>query len=681
MNTAQRIAPQRLDPGAHGDKGEIDFGQLLELMWRGKWRIGVCVMLGFLAAFAYINFVATPRYTAYATVALENREQNVSGLEGVVSSLGGDFATINTEIYVLKARGLVAKLVDKLGLENDPEFNYTLRTPNSWSPGAIIGSATGALRELIAGPPDAFVMDPAAQAKMVYDLTVDAVAASIRISNVEYSYVYQIAVETTDPAKSARIANTLAELYILQQLELKFEATEQATVWLAERVAELKSELESAQNAVKSFNASAELISPELLESLNRQVKVFRDQLTDMEQQERRLETQLAATLSTGGTSEQARIALDRQLVQTVNRKAALENTIADLEGRIAVQSADLLKLEQLEREADAIGALYESFLNRLKETEVQVGIQTADSRILSEAPLPISPSKPRGRLITMASLFLGFIAGGGLVLLRELRQNNFRSAKELEATTGFSVIGRIPKVAFTRRRKMLEHILAKSTSALSEAVRNLRTSILLSNVDRPPQIIMVASTVPGEGKTTLSLALAHSLAGLGRRILLVEGDIRRHTLQQYFDVEGREGLLGVVAGEIAFEDAVHSSDKVGIDVLFSERSAINATDFFSSEHFAQFLDEMRNRYDYIVIDTPPVMVVPDARVIGQQADTVIYNVHWGKTPRQLVLQGLDAFDSVNVKVSGLVLTHIDAKEAQRYGENYVTYGYKYYRS
>jgi len=376
---------------------------------------------------------------------------------------------------------------------------------------------------------------------------------------------------------------------------------------------------------------------------------------------------------------------LDRAQIEATRAKAqteALNASVADLETQVERQSIELLKLEQLEREAGASRQIYEYFLGRLKETSVQQGVHTADSRILSRAVLPTRPSAPRKATIVMSVTFVGFMLGCALVLMNEARQTGFRSSQELEQATGITVFAQIPKAPFTRRKRILNYLANKPTSAMVEAVRNLRTSVLLSNMDNPPQVIMMTSSLPGEGKTTQSLALAQSFAGMEKQVLLIEGDIRRRTLREYFKAKTAGGLISVVAGETTLAEAVHHSEALNIDVLMGEGTKINAADFFTSDAFQDFLRQAREIYDFIIIDTPPVLAVPDARVIGPLADVILYVVHWDSTTQRQVRQGLHAFATVNVPVTGLVLSQINQKRQKSYGygDGYGAYAKGYYK-
>ncbi|MFK7837594.1 MAG: GumC family protein [Sulfitobacter sp.] len=676
---------------------EIDLAQVAGTLWRGKFFILLTALIGLLIGGWYAYFQAVPVYTSSATVALESRQEQVVDIESVVTGLSGDQATINTEVEVIRSRGLIEKLVMQLDLLEDPEFNLKLQPEARFSVGATVDFIRSFL-----STPEPISEEPSDRREL--DAVIDKVLTKVNVANIRQSYVFRITATTEQPRKSAAIANALAELYILEQLETKFRATEQATTWLTDRVAELQVQLEAAEAEVKDFNSSAQLVSPEALAGLNRQIKDLRDRLRETESNKTNLEARLAelrAAQSLDDIQEAAGIASDptlSRLVQLMNNadnpdraafdarfeqmitRAQLEvaradqqidalgGTITEQEQQIVDQSADLVKLEQLQREAEASRLIYEFFLGRLKETSVQEGIQQADSRMLSQAVVPLVPSAPRKSLILAFSLMLGTMFGTGIILAREFSQTTFRDASELEARTGYTVIGQVPAIPARRRKNVLKYLTDKPTSAAAEAIRNLRTSVLLSDIDNPPQVIMSTSSIPQEGKTTQSLALTQNLTGLGKKVLLIEGDIRRRVFTQYFDVAERAGLLAVLSGDRTLAEAALHIPELSADILVGEKAKTNAADIFSSGRFAAFLDEARALYDYIIIDTPPVLAVPDARIVGQSVDAIIYTVKWDSTTHRQVREGLRSFEDVNIRVNGLVLGQISARGMKRYG-------------
>ncbi len=704
--SAQRTAVQ--------DDGDIDILQVLGTLRRGKWRIMVYTFLAAALGVYYALWMTTPVYTAASNVALNQRNADVVDLASPLAALdGSDWYAINTEVETLQSRDLAEKLVKHLGLMEDPIFNYTLRPPQeeSFSIGKLIRKGVKLIKP---SNPEAAVKAPPTEADVFQDV-VDAVMGSISASNLNESYVFEIQVTTENPQASMRVANGMAEVYIEDQIAVKYEATEQATAWLTSRVAELEAELETTENAVKIFNAETDLVGPETLEALNRQLKDRRDRVIASQTQAEQLETRVTALLAANQAGDRAEMTavsddqilkqllprlsdvgaqetfdrrfgqiLDRAQIDATRAKVqteALNASVVDLEAQVESQSAELLKLEQLEREAGASRQIYEYFLGRLKETSVQQGVHSADSRILSRAVLPVRPSAPRKSVIVISATLVGLLIGCFLVLIYEMRQTGFRSAQELEQATGITVFAQIPKAPFSRRKRILNYLATKPTSAMVEAVRNLRTSVLLSNIDTPPQVIMLTSSLPGEGKTTQSLALAQSFAGMEKEVLLVEGDIRRRTFQEYFNLKGHPGLMTAVAGDRPLDDIVFHSEDLGVDILIGEKTTVNAADFFSSGRFRTFLSQLRSRYDVIIIDTPPVLVVPDARVIGPLADAVIYSIHWNKTTRAQLEEGVHSLQSVDIKISGLSLNQIDMRKAQSYGGKYSElYGYNYGR-
>jgi succinoglycan biosynthesis transport protein ExoP len=358
-------------------------------------------------------------------------------------------------------------------------------------------------------------------------------------------------------------------------------------------------------------------------------------------------------------------------------------NTIT---ARFEQQSQALSEVEQTELDTDATRVLYETFLTRLKETTVQIGTYQAESRLLSEA-IPGNQVAPRKSILLTMAILLGFVLGAAIVLIREAKQNTFRSSSDLEYRTGRTVLGQVPRIPARTRPGTITYIEEKPTSAVAEAIRNLRTSILMSSVDKPSKVIVSTSSIPGEGKTTLAIALALNLAGLDKRVVLVEGDIRRRKFPDYFpEARTHAGVLSVISGETSLSKAIWTHPTANFDVLMGEHSDVNAADVLSSKGFARLISYLREKYDYVIIDTPPVLVVPDARIISTLADAILYTVRWDSTTRHQVEDGLKQFSSVKIPVTGLVLSQVDVKGMRRYGYSgqhgaYSRYGRGYYDS
>jgi polysaccharide biosynthesis transport protein len=686
------------------DADEIDLLALVRTLWRSKgWiALSAIIAVGFGANYAYR--VAVPTFEATAQMALQIQQEEVVSLEAVLSGFDGDWFAKNTEMDVIRSRELISQLVDRLDLMQDPEFNAMLGVEED---GFAMPDLVGLVRSYIA-PAAAEDAAEVPSERKIRDNVISSVRSAISTESNEDSYTFEISVTTGDPDKSALIANTLAQVYKDDQVAQKVQATENAAIWLSGRVSELQAELEERQRQITTLRTERSLISTESLESLNMRsvdlqqtLQAAESELSDAMARTAAMDAVLTAdSVAKAGAVQDiqlsgileaiargdagAQVRFDRRFeslrleaqadsVRLADQVSQLQTDAGRLGQQFEEQSSALANLQELERETEATRVLYETFLTRLKETTVQEGVHQADSRILSEATIGelIAPRKSR---ILALSLILGLMAGAALVLMREYLQNTYRTAEELEKGTGLTVLGQIPTIPARGRAQTIKYLADKPTSAASEAIRNLRTSILLSNVDNPPKVIMSTSSVPGEGKTTLAIALAQNLAGLSKKVILIEGDIRRRTFGEYFP-EAREkgGLLSVISGKMPLEQAVWQHPDVKIDILMGERSSINAADVFSSEAFQRLIENIRDVYDYVIIDTPPVLVVPDSRVIGQWVDAVIYSVKWDRTKRSQVEEGLRQFHSVHVRVTGLLLSQINPAGMKRYG-----YGDKY---
>lgn len=440
--------------GRDAQSDDIELSAIFGTIWRDRYLVCLIAALAVLAGGYYAYILAEPRFRATAVVILQTRQDPVIDLQGVVGGLTGDTVEVNSEVEVLQARGLMERVVDRLNLTNDAEFNAALR-PETWLDRALA----------MAGFSLGFGLDrrPSLPAR-VRDATVSALIERVSIENVPNSLVFNVTVETGNADKSALLADTIVELYILNQLEVKFEATEQAKVWLTDRVTDLQRELELAEASVSAFNATTDLVSVEALRGLDRQLKEQRDRIAGLEVSRAQARAQLvllgtAATradraavagdaqlsnmlLQAGADAEVGR-AFDARFQQLFNRVelealrleqqiSILQSAEAILKEQIESQSEDLITLQQLTREAEATRLLYEYFLTRLKETSAQQGIQQADSRILSNAVVPNSAASPRKSLILGMSGVLGLMVGVCIVLWREAAKRGFRSARDV---------------------------------------------------------------------------------------------------------------------------------------------------------------------------------------------------------------------------------------------------------
>ena len=355
----------------------------------------------------------------------------------------------------------------------------------------------------------------------------------------------------------------------------------------------------------------------------------------------------------------------------------------------VLAQARSEIRLRQLEREAEASRALYETFLGRLQETQEQQSLQNADARVLSRAEPPTAPDAAGRARIVLAAAFGGALLGAGVIFLLDRLNNTFRSVGELEASTGLPVLASIPSLGTRKKRPyILDFIRSRPNSSLAEATRNLRTSILFSDVKTPPRVVMFTSAVPGEGKSTTSLLVALTSSQMGKSAIVVDCDLRLPTIAESFGTDdASHGLLSVLAGETALDKAIHRDPHSTLHALTTRpaevRGRVIAADILASEQFRRLVRELREKYDLVILDSPPTLAVTDARIVAALADTVVFAVRSGQTPRDETLAGLRELQSVRAPIAGVVLTMVDEKRGGLYG--YRSYGYRggstrYYR-
>lgn len=673
MPTSARLpGAAKLNKVSKRSEDHVDTAKLGRALWRGKWLI-TAVSLAFVGMCAfYVYRIAQPIYQASVVVIMETSAESIVDFEGLATGFTNDTSVINSEVEVLRSRSLMALVAQRLDLLNDAEFN-----------------------------PSGDVTDTA------FDQTIDTLLTHIEVYNVPKSLVFRITASSVDPAKAALIADTFAQQYVLNQIDTKYQATEQATTWLTGRVGELQTDLELAETQVRDFTARTDLIDVETLAAMERQLKDSRDRVQAaevlvLETSDQLDELHLADTLQAKvaaaqdptlaraqGNADLFNARYDRVLERAnsdVTRSAAQleslrEATIA-LEARIETQSRDLITLQQLNREAEASRLLYEYFLNRLKETSSQQGMHTADSRVLSNAVLPLEPNSPKTSMLLALSSVLGALVGVGTVVILELRQTAFRTAKELEAMLGVPVLGELPVQKKASRGHVVKQVGDTPLSLAGEAVRGLKTALTLSDLDKPPQVIMVTSSVPGEGKTTSSFLLAQSYAQMGKRVLLLETDLRRQVFSHYLDVMPNQGLVDLLQHDLSLHDVAVHDPATGADVVVAGQGAEKAVEMFASDRFAAFVRQLRDQYHVIIFDTPPCLLVSETRTIGRYADALLYLVRWNRTRQAEVEAGLETLANAGLDVTGLALTLVDPARAQSYADSaaaYSRYAHQYY--
>ncbi len=734
------------DPVSPQADGEfIDLGSLITVLRRRMWTLISSGVLVFLTV-ALVTLQLTPRYTAVAQVAIEVRQSQIMDFEAVMSGLPPDSAAVDTEVEILRSRQLASAVVDRLGLVNYPEFNAHLREPG------LLARTRNLLRGLVSALVPSNRLPAGDADEAARDGVVSALLEATSVRRAGLTYVINIIATSESPTLARDIANAYADQYIVSQLEAKYEATERANEWLNSRVDILRDQVRTREAAVAQFRNEAGLLDAEgatlteqQITDVSAQLVLQRAQLAEADARLRNLRQQLDRGASADSISEVLRSDVIRDLrsqqaeisrrrgelssrygprhpeILTVERELAdvasqidleiqrivnnldndvdvarervrsLESSLAILRDELAENYSALVRLRELEREADASRTLFESILARFQQTSEQQSLTESDTRIVSAAAQPRQPSSPNVMLNLALGLVFGGLVGIGLVVLLEVFDNGLHSGAEVENRLGQVHITSIPRIQnglfpslASKQVSPVKYISDKPLSSFAESFRNIRSAIRLNAMDAPIKTVAVTSAVPGEGKTTVTACLGQIAALADSRVLVIDCDLRRRLLTLEVVPDADVGLLQVLSGDSSLPGAIRHIDATGLDVLPLSASQFTPKDVFGSSAFAELLATVRNQYDLVLLDTAPILAVADTAAIVSQVDATICTVRWRKTPLSLSRMALSALDAAKAKMLGIVLNNVDLKAQARYGYGGGYYGYyqayqKYY--
>ncbi len=721
--------------------GEVDLRETLRKIWRRKGVIfGTAILLTSLAGI--VVFQLTPRYTAETVLMIEPRQSKVIDIKAVLEGLPADTETITSEIEVIRSRGLAGKVIDRLGLDREPEFNETLRPPGWFDElTEALGIPVQEGLAILRGARNDEDLSDEEMRERERVRVIDTFLENLNVAPKGRSRIIKVAFTSESPRTAAKVANVLADLYIVEQLEAKFEATKRAAAWLNDRLASSRETVEASEKAVEAFRRKSGLLESKGTTITSQQASELNTQLilatAERAGAEARLQQINKLMSSVDGVESVAEV-LDSLLIQRLReqeaevereaaelfteygerhpkminvraemrdlqakikaevskiikglennagvaraREASLARSLKQLKGRVAESNKAEVRLRALEREAQANRLLLETMLSRFKETQVQENLQAQqpDARIISRADVPELPSFPKKKLILALTLVGSLFVGLMLVFAIEQLDSGFRSGEQIEQLTGVPVLGLVPKRNWLKEFGTTpeNHILEQPISAFAESMRTLHTSIVLSQVDQPPKCILFASTQPEEGKTTIAVCLARMLARSGKKVLLIDADLRRPGIHQILRMPVMPGLVDLLWGNATREEVIRTDRASGAYVITAGQLTANAANILSSEQMKALLVEFGLAYDMVILDSPPLLAVSDARVLAGQVDQTVFVVRWAETRRERVCNALKQLTSSGAKLAGVVLSMVDVRKHARYG--YGDSGYYY---
>jgi capsular exopolysaccharide synthesis family protein len=671
-----------------------------------------CVMALTIAALA----VVTPRYKATTIVLVEGSRPPLVKPDSIMPGPPTDPEIVSSEIQVLLSRDLVGAIARELELMHTPEFD-----PNRYGPLRVAAldalSFVGRLAPDLAARFRAVLERPALVGPAYENAAINLIERNLSASAIGRSRAINVTFSSISPVTAEEFVSTLTRRYIENQELLKQTATEDANRRVTEKLSSLQQAAADTAQRVATFRAESNLTQGRDSTLIRQQISETSTELTAaitgrIAAQSRLHEIERAARDPTNDASaqvldshviqelliHQAKLAGDiarlsqtlgqgnpvlvmaraqadnvmrrvqveagkiaagvrGEFVAAVEREHSLSAQLDKLKKEMARVQEDEVHLGQLEQNADAAKNVYELFLNRAKETAADRAMQLPDARIISHATEPLRPYFPNLKLALPIGAIVAMVLALLAILLMEARERGIRSQSEAGRVMGVPTLGAIPKFGGLPD--------ADPYSMIGAAVSDLYMRIALG---RSGKCVLVASALPREGKTTMALCLARMAGRSGKAAVLIDCDLRRSDLRARLSLRDSAGLSDVLKGGISIDDVMVR------DVLVSEicivpcgRPAENPAGLLSSRAMQQLLDDLRQRFDLIVIDTAPIMAAPETMSLAAAADETLLFVKWSGTPRATAVAACRKLRNIGVKVAGVVLTMVDVKRISKY--------------
>lgn len=706
----------------------IDFVEYWRSILKRKWQI-VGLAVGVALIVAMVVYSMRPVYRSTTTLLIEFGKAKVISIEEVYSGTSANREFLQTQVEILKSRELAKKVIVNLALSKHPDFDPTVRQPSvlgfdwhNWVPSSWLGE-----------PPE-----------LSEDRIIEAVEnrflAELEVQPIRNTQLIKVSFESYDKELAAKVANTVADLYIESDLEAKVQMTQKASGWLTERLSGLRKKLEDSEKALQQYREREHIvdIKGESMSSVGRQLEEFTTGLVaarqrrseaenaynqvqqavkhrqsldalpailkhpqyatfkDKEAEASRKYAELSQRygkehpklLAAEAELRSAQDALKRQVdvvVASVTHEyevaraneQALERGLGQAKADVQGLNRKGYELGVLEREVSANRQLYDMFLNRFKQTDVSPDMQSTIARVVDPAIVANSPAKPQKTRIIGIALVVGLFIGILMALLLDRLDNTFKTSQDVEARLGLPVLGVGQLIKDTSKVKPQRIFIDDNQSGFAESIRTIRTAVMLSALDAPKKILMVTSSVPEEGKTTIAINLAVALSHV-KRVLLIDADMRRPSLGKSlgFPLDA-PGLSHFAAGSAPISKCIYPFEGTNLHIMPSGVVPPNPLELLMSHRFREVLEMLSNTFDYVVIDSAPVHLVSDALILAHLVNEVVFVTKADSTPFQVARNGIRRLQGAGGNVLGVVLNQLDMVKAEKYYGDYGGYGYK----
>jgi capsular exopolysaccharide synthesis family protein len=706
-------------------EGEVHLSDYVRVLYKRRWPALTMFLVVFVSTCIF-TFTATPIYNARVQILIEKEASNVVTFKEAVeqNQVADDY--YQTQYKILQSRALARRTLDALQLWHNSQFDST-DSGSKTARGTMAGMFSSSKdTDKLAEPPGP--EETRAQSRAIDQFLKDLVVSPIRNSRlVDVTY------ESPDAQLAARVANGIAKAYIEQNLEFKYLSSKEASDWLAKQLGEQRRQVESSEQALQKYRESSndavsledrQNIVVQRLADLNQAVtraKMERiekestyNQIRAMQNDRAALDTFPAILANSFIQQQKSELAeLQRQQAQLAEKlgpnhpdmvkvASAIRTAEAKIQGEVGkvvqamqndyqrsvinerslAQALEQQKREALElnrkgseygvlsRDATSNRQIFESLMQRTKETAISGELRTSNIRIVDTAETPRRPSSPNTRNNLLIGLVTGTILGVGLAFFFEYLDNRIKSPEELTRHLGMPFLGMIP--ALFDHNASAPLISTAVPANFSESFRTLRTSILFSTAEEGLRSLVVTSTGPGEGKTLVATNLAVGLAQAGMRVLLIDADMRRPRVHMVFDKSRQPGLSNVLVGTAKFSETVHATTVPGLWMVSAGAYPPNPSELLGSKRFADLVASLGAHFDWAIIDTPPVMAVTDSSIVAHLTTGVVFVVGAEMTSRYAAQRAVEQLGRGHAKFLGAVLNRVDLQHnAYYYAEYY----------
>ncbi len=646
----------------------------------------------------------------------------------------------NTQYSILRSRGLARRVVRRLQLQNHPLFNGS--APKRQGIGMMIADArrkiSSTLQSIMHRQAAAPVEPPSPDEEAAESGIISQFLGGVRIVPEQKTRLVEIVYESPDPQFAALAANTLAEEYTAQNLELRLATYQKNLRWLSEEVAKQEKKVTDAEAAMTQYRTDQNALSLgdrqnitiARLNALNETVTRQRTGRLQKEATYNQLKSvdpasdaadSFPVVAATPGVveaknrltdllAERARLSsrylpshpemqkLDLQIKNardtlTAQRARVIESVKNDYESAVAAERSFASSLEQqkheamdldrksgsyvvLQRQADSDRQLWQSLLQQQKELQVVSNSRSNNVQVMDRAEIPGAPFSPNTRREWFTAMMAGMLVAFGLAFGIEYLDDTVKTPEDVSKRLGLPLLGLVPAIRGTRVPLLSETV----PHDFGEAFRSLRTSLVFTAGAGESRVIAVTSSQPLEGKTTTACNLATALALGGSRVLLIDADMRRPGLHQVMGVPNDAGLSQLLVGQSRVREAVQRTSEPNLFVITAGRTPPNPSELLASERMKSFLANLTHGpFDWVVLDTPPVLAVTDAVVLAAHLSTVVFVVGSEMTRRVHAERALTTLRAGKPRSIGVVLNRVDFDRNKYYYARYYGYNYKSY--